>query len=257
LVDQKTSFEVAYKKLLYLISVNFNQFQSIEKPRRKMSKKKKHVEEEEEEETAPFWMISFSDLMTLLLSFFVLLFSVSSVEQKKLKEMAEVMDARFMMHGKHSSGNKAPTADPNLPKSRYLQAQEASDGAKLKMPPQAEFKTMTGTVIVFPSGKDELSKQNRQILTNLAEKLRGSPVLILVKGHATGKEILGSVIYRNVDDLAYTRAYNTREFLISKGLSAANMIIVVAGQYRPLRDDVLFPLGENSYVEIIETDRKF
>jgi chemotaxis protein MotB len=222
-----------------------------------MSKKKKHVEEEEEEETAPFWMISFSDLMTLLLSFFVLLFSVSSVEQKKLKEMAEVMDARFMMHGKRFSGNKAPTADPNLPKSRYPQTPEPSDDTKQKIPTQAEFKTMSGTVIVFQSGKDELNEQNRQILTKLAEKLRGSPVLIQVEGHATGKEIRGSVIYRNVDDLAYTRAYNTREFLASKGLNAAQMTIVVAGQYRPLHDNVSFPLGENSYVEIIETDKKF
>jgi chemotaxis protein MotB len=221
-----------------------------------MSKKKKHAEEEEEEETAPFWMISFSDLMTLLLSFFVLLFSVSSVEQKKLKEMAEVMNARFMMHGSRSSGDKAPTADPNLPKSRYPQNPESNESLQLKIPPQAEFKTMTGTVIVFQSGKDELSEHNKQILIKLAEKLRGSPVLIQVEGHATGKEILGSVIYRNVDDLAYTRAYNTREFLVSKGLNAAQMTIVVAGQYHPLRDDVLFPLGESSYVEIIETDRK-
>jgi chemotaxis protein MotB len=221
-----------------------------------MSKKKKHVEEEEEEETAPFWMISFSDLMTLLLSFFILLFSVSSVEQKKLKEMTEVMNARFMMHGNRSSGNKQPTANPNLLKSKLPQKQETNSSPPLKTPPQAEFQTLTGTVIVFQSGKDELSEQNKQILTQLAEKLQGSPVLIQVEGHAAGKEIYGSVIYRNVDDLAYTRAYNTREFLVSKGLNVAHMTIIVAGQYHPLQDNVLFPLGENSYVEIIETDKK-
>ncbi|MDR1142285.1 MAG: OmpA family protein [Planctomycetaceae bacterium] len=222
-----------------------------------MSKKKKHAEEEEEEETAPFWMISFSDLMTLLLSFFILLFSVSTVEQKKLKEMAESMNARFMMHGNRSSGDKLPTADPNLPKSKYPQKQESSGSLQLKIPPQAEFKTLTGTVVVFQNGNDVLSEHNKQILTQLAERLRGSPVLIQVEGHAAGKEIYGSVIYRSVDDLAYTRAYNTREFLVSKGLNAAQMTIVVAGQYHPLQDNVLFPLGENSYVEIIETDKKF
>ena len=35
------------------------------------------------------WMITFSDLLTLMLTFFVLLFSMSSLDAKSLKEMTQ------------------------------------------------------------------------------------------------------------------------------------------------------------------------
>ena len=37
---------------------------------------------------SPAWMATFSDLMNLLLCFFVLLFSMSTVNEEKLKEVA-------------------------------------------------------------------------------------------------------------------------------------------------------------------------
>lgn len=44
---------------------------------------------------APAWMATFSDLMNLLLCFFVLLFSMSSVEEAKLNEMVAAMNNSF------------------------------------------------------------------------------------------------------------------------------------------------------------------
>ena len=44
------------------------------------------VEEAEEvEEGAPAWMMTFGDMMSLLLTFFILLFSMSSIEVEKFK----------------------------------------------------------------------------------------------------------------------------------------------------------------------------
>jgi len=47
-----------------------------------MAKNKKNVTEEEEAPGAPEWMVTFSDCMTLLLTFFVLLLSFSSFDNK-------------------------------------------------------------------------------------------------------------------------------------------------------------------------------
>lgn len=44
---------------------------------------------------APAWMATFSDLMNLLLCFFVLLFSMSTVEDKKLAELVATMNNSF------------------------------------------------------------------------------------------------------------------------------------------------------------------
>ena len=44
---------------------------------------------------SPAWMATFSDLMNLLLCFFVLLFSMSTVEESKLAELVAAMNNSF------------------------------------------------------------------------------------------------------------------------------------------------------------------
>lgn len=56
-----------------------------------MAKRKK----EEEGGGSPAWMSTFSDLMNLLLCFFVLLFSMSTPDQQKFQELAAALQASF------------------------------------------------------------------------------------------------------------------------------------------------------------------
>ncbi len=51
--------------------------------------------EEEAKKGAPEWMATFSDLMNLLLCFFVLLFSMSSVDQEKWEEVVASLTSSF------------------------------------------------------------------------------------------------------------------------------------------------------------------
>ena len=44
---------------------------------------------------APAWMATFSDLMNLLLCFFVMLFAMSSIEEDKLREFVAAMNNTF------------------------------------------------------------------------------------------------------------------------------------------------------------------
>lgn len=57
-----------------------------------MAKKKKP---EEQAPGSPAWMATFSDLMNLLLCFFVLLFSMSTVDQQKFEEVAASFSQTF------------------------------------------------------------------------------------------------------------------------------------------------------------------
>ena len=51
--------------------------------------------EEEASGGAPEWMTTFSDLMNLLLCFFVLLFSMSSVDEEKFEQLVASLSASF------------------------------------------------------------------------------------------------------------------------------------------------------------------
>jgi chemotaxis protein MotB len=59
-----------------------------------MSKRKKH-EEHEEHENHERWLVSYADMMTLLMVLFVVMFAMSTVDQKKFNALKEGMAAGF------------------------------------------------------------------------------------------------------------------------------------------------------------------
>lgn len=80
-----------------------------------MARKKK---EEEQAPGSPAWMATFSDLMNLLLCFFVLLFAMSSVDQDKFEELVVSLSASFgILEGGSASvieGSKISTGVSDL-----------------------------------------------------------------------------------------------------------------------------------------------
>lgn len=74
--------------------------------------------EEEQAPGSPAWMATFSDLMNLLLCFFVLIFSMSSVDQDKFEELVASLSASFgIMEGGAASvieGSKISTGVSDL-----------------------------------------------------------------------------------------------------------------------------------------------
>ncbi len=55
--------------------------------------------EDEPPQGAPEWMTTYSDMVTLLLTFFVLLFSMSSIDSEKFREITNSLSAAFMGSG--------------------------------------------------------------------------------------------------------------------------------------------------------------
>lgn len=74
--------------------------------------------QEEQAPGSPAWMATFSDLMNLLLCFFVLIFSMSSVDQEKFEELVASLSASFgIMEGGAASvieGTKISTGVSDL-----------------------------------------------------------------------------------------------------------------------------------------------
>ncbi len=84
-----------------------------------MAKKK----EEEAPAGSPAWMATFSDLMNLLLCFFVLLFSMSSVDEKKWEEVAASFSKSFSVF----TGGATAIGDGMLVSNGVSQLNELSD----------------------------------------------------------------------------------------------------------------------------------
>jgi len=59
-------------------------------------KSKRNYEEEEVSEGSPEWLTTYSDMVTLLLTFFVMLFSMASIDKLKFEQVADSLRAAFM-----------------------------------------------------------------------------------------------------------------------------------------------------------------
>jgi chemotaxis protein MotB len=63
--------------------------------------KKQHAEEHENHER---WLVSYADFMTLLFAFFVVMYSISRVDQKRMVEVVKAI--KFAMHYKGTGGTE-------------------------------------------------------------------------------------------------------------------------------------------------------
>ena len=161
-------------------------------------------------------MVTFADLMALMMTFFVLLYSFSSIDETKYREIARSMASGF---GGVLRTTQTPPADtvgptnlipsPMRRASRGKSRAKKSGGAdqdlekKLKESLASEIaegiiavETTGNNVVIrfpdevaFPPGSDEISEEIIPILQRVSEKLKETPGMIMVSGHTDDRPI--------------------------------------------------------------------
>jgi len=175
---------------------------------------------EDEAPGAPEWMVTFSDCMTLLLTFFVLLLSFSSFDDKVFPRMesafAEGLSSVGLSYGARKTAfNLAPkiTHDQDV---NAGSEQPVPDGQYESTPPTdldfADFENRK--VFLIPSDKiflgrgSRISPGGRQLLGDLASLLEVVPNRVIVGEYALEDD--GTSPGR----LGLTRAWNATQLII-------------------------------------------
>ncbi|MBW2028846.1 MAG: OmpA family protein [Deltaproteobacteria bacterium] len=232
---------------------------------------------QEEGTKAGLWMVTFSDLVMLLLTFFVLLISMSSLDTKKLKSL--------FTHFKQATGAlefSSLRAVPDL--ARFISAYNNSEG--LVVVDQSRLSDMIipfkgtdeelddmlrslrdkirimdderGIVLTFPNrilfrpGEAEIRKDLLSFLDCIAAIIGSCPNDILVVGH-TDDTPLAKGKYRSNWELSLYRALSVIDYFINvKGLPPHRFSVGAAGPSRPLYpNDTQENRALNRRVEII------
>lgn len=123
---------------------------------------------------SPAWMNTFSDLMNLLLCFFVLLFSMSTVEESKLNELVAAMNNTFSVF----SGGATAIGDGILISNGVSQLNELdkyiNSTGKLSDAASPEDKLeeyeKSGDVQILQEALEEQQLQNNEELAELVEE---------------------------------------------------------------------------------------
>lgn len=148
------------------------------------------------EEGQPGWLLTYSDLMTLLLAFFVLLVSMSTIDERRRRMVIEsVFGGTGLMQtgaGDASGDRLVPLTDPDAQHDarRDLGPLKATlDGAQGK---GVDFFD-NGSVqilsidadVLFGPGETRLSKEGERLLATFAPTLRTLEHPLLIAGHAS------------------------------------------------------------------------
>lgn len=233
---------------------------------------KKKPKEEERGESAPLWIISFADLVTLMLSFFVILAAgnAGTATTQSDPEFAKIVAALRLAFRDHSPADEAvleaaadysdlirkledlakkprpknggDSNEPGLYGSSF-RVRKLRDGMEI---------TMGGPVYFEPlSGK--LNEQGLQDVQHLAELLKGHRNTIEVRGHAADEPHPSDWTFKDLLDLSHQRANAVADELIRLGVDSRAIRIVAIGPNEPIArgpQDV-GSLAMNRRVEVI------
>lgn len=251
-----------------------------------MSRKKKHAQHEEEMSEA--WLLPYSDLMTLLLAVFIVLFAVSKVDAKKAEDMSQEFAGQMMTEGyvlSMATGTGGGTGDVGggIPividlddaLKDFLGEYELRKLEDLKSEVDASLQDgdMSGAVstsidmrglvirmnnaILFDSGSAEI-QTNEETLIKLAQLINSLDNYVRIEGH-TDTVPINSSIYPSNWELSSARATRVVQLFIEKcGFSPDKLVAVGYGEYRPVADNGT-PEGraKNRRIDIIVLSEKY
>ncbi|MCL2622798.1 MAG: OmpA family protein [Planctomycetaceae bacterium] len=206
---------------------------------------------------APGWIVTYADLMSLLFTFFVMLFAMSSLDAKKAESVSQIMRETFgttrnTFYVPFPGQEWQPTTAGGLKTSRSMTVETIQSGnptKSLPIPLSKPKERITTGMILFENDSDTLGKDAIQVVQEIYQRLKGTPLMIEIRGHAGLHEKTPN---RDSMDLAYARAYMVRKHLIDLGIDTSRIIITSWGTNRVAGSVAPSQVGiSNAYVEVV------
>ncbi len=216
------------------------------------------------------WVVTFGDLMSLLLCFFVLLLSFSEMDRKKYKMVSGSMAQAFGIQrekpvfesprGQKLIGQefdqaviitKIEEAIKPIIDELKNEYEELKDAVEIEVGEDTVTIRMMGET-TFDTGKAELNPAFRPLLKKIGEVLSKIKGEIIIAGHTDNIPISGGLYGSNLG-LSMARAGSVAEYLLrSTSIDPKRLSTMGFGEYRPLAsNDTAEGRRKNRRVEII------
>ncbi|MBT3414010.1 MAG: flagellar motor protein MotB [Nitrospina sp.] len=245
-------------------------------------KEKKAPEEEEEDEHecpqgAPSWVMTFADLVTLLMVFFILLFAMGSIEEEKWKQMKSSLKDALGQENIPEAGIREgldvikekvldETTIHAVDEVGAMVAKEVEEIAseveefvfKNKLAGKVEVSsdergaiiTLSDTVM-FPPGKSRMTYTGDEIIKQVFDILKQFSYQVKIEGH-TDNVPMNTQQYPSNWELSAARAAEVARKLVKAGFNPTNLSIEAFAQYRPkVPNDSRQGRATNRRIEIV------
>lgn len=221
-----------------------------------MADPKRKKDASESKKSSGAWMVTFSDLSTLLLTFFVLLLSMSSMDERKLKSlfnnftsscgillfkeygdiyqpremliegiMAKLKDALVVRKADDPPEDLSAGLDEELLKSigGRLEIEYFKDG----------FKMVFGDGLLFDSGSAEIREEMAPVMEKVARFMRFTDYQVYIDGHTDDIPMRGGGEFGSNQELSLARAVAVMEHLKGGHGEEADVALAGYGALKP------------------------
>ena len=224
-------------------------------------KPKKH--EEGLKVDAPLWMMSWADMVTLLMALFVAMYSISTIDTVKFRNFLAGIRGVTLSEEKTPSaleqieeGKTHPVSSPasDLPRGQGKERGDSdtkalTEGTYHKPEKLRVGQPAIGEKVLFEPGSATLTSNGRERLRRFAAEVKGYESKVEIRGHCTQGE---SETPRN---LSYARCMAAYDYLVGYGgIRDRRLKVTAMGTADPVNPDQSeFEKLENRRVDVTET----
>lgn len=184
---------------------------------------------EEEHDNADRWLISYADFITLMFTFFVALYALSTLDKTKAEKFSGSLKQAFKIIEEpipvNDRAEKALVRDIK----KDIQGVE---GITVKKEPRGVVITFSDAAL-FTSGSADIKHEAFNVLGKLVKVIYTVPGRIGIEGH-TDNVPISSGKYASNWELSTARAASVLHFFITKGVDPNKFSIAGYGEYRPV-----------------------
>lgn len=220
------------------------------------------AEEEDDAPTAPFWLITYSDMVTLLLTFFVMIVAMSEIKKENLMEALSYFSGRTSVFNNSQPIPVVPqkTAE-DAAKERADKVEsliEFVEGEGLQEKVEINYKEESMHIVItdsvmFSSGSSSLQETAERVLNLVAAVTQDTTESISVIGHTDDRPIRTNQ-YPSNWELSAARAASVVRFLLAQdnSLPPNRYQAIGKGQYDPVdNNDTPEGRARNRRIELL------
>ena len=213
---------------------------------------------------APAWMVTFADLMSLLVTFFVLLLSMSQIDAEKYRQIASAMKVAFSGNAfiQRTNAPVAPPTEVPAPETEVQPAPTEAPPAESVPAPEQDrdlqrfeealsqqiqqgllevSRNRDGELVIsfrheaaFESGSEVLLPQFLPVVDHIAELIAATHGTVVVAGHTDDRPI-NTARFRSNWDLSAARAASVVHRLLAlHRIDPTRLIVEGFADTRPL-----------------------
>lgn len=214
-----------------------------------MKKRRSHNHDEEHIDES--WLIPYSDLLTLLLALFIVLFASGSINNDKLQQIMISMNTALKGQGnslivKENAGITKEVEKKDASKlaeteklqslkeqiEQYIETKGLEKVITIKDEPKG-IKLSLKDVILFESGRADLKGDSLIILNDLLDLIKQVQNPISIEGHTDNVPITGGK-YKSNWELSAARALSVLYFFETNGIASKKLQFAGFGEQKPI-----------------------